>query len=281
MFDFFIDSNDKLLPMHRTKIYRLNEDGSLDTTFGTAGIVVPGFQAYRILEDSTGNYFLAETGVRIQKLSSVGAILATYTPFATSGVFYGMTIDADDNLYPVGLDTSVWQGLAGKVKPDGTADTTFGTNGWVTFTMAGGYADTKSVKILSDGSLVVSGNLDAISDMFIAKITSAGVLDISFGNAGFAYGGYSGTTSNWWYQGWKVDVLENGKILVVGTDGNDAVIAKYLEDGTLDTNFGTSGVLAVDNSGGVDIAQHFSINSDGSILMTGYSSNGVIVSKIK
>lgn len=287
--ELLIDSNDRILLVGQTKAMQFNSDGSVNTSFATAGIyTIAGLSARSAVMDSSGSYWLAGhsgTTLVVQKVSSVGVLVASYSPIAGTTQIYGIAIDADDNLYPVGIiSDGGWKGLLAKIKPDGTADTTFGVNtlGWVSYTMAGGYADTKDAVVLADGSIVVSGVLDVTRAMFLAKIDSTGVLDAGFGTlgTGFINEAFSGTTSNAWYQGWDIQLLENGKILVAGNDNNEGVLAKYGADGIIDAAFGTAGYFNVDVNAQADIVEAFVINDDGSVVMTGYSADKLYVAKI-
>ncbi|MCP4332867.1 MAG: hypothetical protein GY785_09455 [Gammaproteobacteria bacterium] len=86
---------------------------------------------------------------------------------------------------------------------------------------------------------------------------------------------------NYWFQGWDIEQLENGKIIVAGTDADDGTVAKYSADGILDTGFGTNGVFYIDIDGTTDIVEDFVVNVDGTIVVTGYSDEGVYVAKIQ
>ena len=64
----------------------------------------------------------------------------------------------------------------------------------------------------------------------------------------------------------------DGKILVAGSSGGDFVLARYTPDGTPDATFGTAGLVTTDFYGGADSGQSVAIQSDGKILVAGYSS---------
>ena len=73
----------------------------------------------------------------------------------------------------------------------------------------------------------------------------------------------------------------NGKILVTGGSYNgsdsDMVIWRYNADGTLDTTFDSNGIVVSDNAAGGngwDEGVSITTDSNGKILVTGYSDNG-------
>ncbi|MCP5009492.1 MAG: hypothetical protein GY942_05905, partial [Aestuariibacter sp.] len=69
--------------------------------------------------------------------------------------------------------------------------------------------------------------------------------------------------------GYSMIVQSDGKIVVVGKSGNDIALARYNEDGTLDTTFGSGGMLTTDIGGTGDVASSVTIQSDDKILIAG------------
>ncbi len=286
-----ISADDSILLVSGEEAFKLDIDGTLDTTFGTAGsYAFNGWWANAVVQDSIGNYWFgghAGVAMTIEKTTAAGVLIATYSPMAGSVQVYGMTIDDSDNLYPLGIvNEGGWKGMVAKVTPTGVLDTAFGTGsqGWLSLAAPGEpWTDTKRGVVLGDGSIVVSGVLDISKDMFMAKVDTAGVLDTTFGvdGNGYVLGGYSGTITNHWFQGWDIELLENGKIIVAGTDADDGTVAKYSADGILDTGFGTNGVFYIDIDGTTDIVEDFVVNVDGTIVVTGYSDEDVYVAKIQ
>ncbi|MCP3882225.1 MAG: hypothetical protein GY701_28110, partial [Sulfitobacter sp.] len=80
-------------------------------------------------------------------------------------------------------------------------------------------------------------------------------------------------------RGRGVTVQADGKILVAGYSHNgasyDFALTRYNADGTLDTSFGGGdGILTTAIASGNDYAQTVAVQSDGNILVAGYSWNG-------
>jgi len=86
------------------------------------------------------------------------------------------------------------------------------------------------------------------------------------------------------YNGWNKDsyvgvaVQPDTKIVVStgilnGTD-SDVGVLRYKSDGTLDSTFGTGGVVIYDGGKGNDSGRLVAIQKDGKIVLTGYSYNG-------
>lgn len=81
-----------------------------------------------------------------------------------------------------------------KLSPLGVVDPTFGTLGTTTVTFGDGTAQPTAATVLSDGRIVVAGGLERqstldstlvqVGEMVATRLTSAGQIDTSFGDAG-------------------------------------------------------------------------------------------------
>jgi uncharacterized delta-60 repeat protein len=114
-----------------------------------------------------------------------------------------------------------------------------------------------------------------------------GTLDPSFGTGGHVTTSFGGSAEAIR----AVQILYDDRIVVVGesasgpNSSNNFAIARYLENGLIDTNFGTNGVTRIDGGGGVaDYGTALAIQPDGKILAAGlivptgssYSNFGVV-----
>ncbi|TBX66115.1 hypothetical protein EZL74_11035 [Flavobacterium silvisoli] len=105
---------------------------------------------------------------------------------------------------------------------------------------------------------------------------SAGSLDTSFGNAGKVITSINSGAD----KAYGVALQSDGKIVVVGVTtntatGKDFVCVRYNPNGTLDTSFGTGGIVTTDiQLGSDDVAYSIAIQSDGKIIVAGYSDDG-------
>jgi len=68
-------------------------------------------------------------------------------------------------------------------------------------------------------------------------------------------------------------IQSDGKIVAVGSDGNDFTLARYTTTGALDATFGTAGTVTTDFSGGVDQAFAVVIDSNGKFVVAGSATN--------
>ena len=204
---------------------------------------------------------------------------------------YDVSIDSDGSIYAVGKSTDPTSGFEmtiWKYTASGTLDTTFGSGGIVHHDAAAGASneDIGYAMILdADGKILVAGTSDdgTDADMALWRYNSDGTLDTTFGSPnGFVVhtDAAGGTDTNDYGQGITMD--NAGKILVVGysmnaSGNNDMIVWRYDPDGTLDTTFGTNGIVQHNSAAGGnmdDFAYNILVDADSKILIVGDSSNG-------
>ncbi|MBA3649464.1 MAG: T9SS type A sorting domain-containing protein [Chitinophagales bacterium] len=148
---------------------------------------------------------------------------------------------------------------------DGTLDNTFSSDGKVITDFGSSDDDGWSVAIQIDGKIVVAGSLE--SDFAVARFNDDGSLDSSFDSDGkvtTAINGY----------GFSVAIQIDGKIVVAGTGNGGFALVRYNSDGSLDNTFGSGGIVTTDFGNSDDEGASVSIQSDGKIVVGGFSDNG-------
>ena len=217
-------------------LLRYNADGTLDSTFG-------GGQG-KILTD----FVYQDSGMSVA-LQPDGKILVAgqgYTGSNSSFIFARYNLDGT-------LDTTL--------DSDGKVQSNFGGDWWGT-----------SVTVQSDGKILVAGstsmNSGINSSFALIRYNTDGSLDTSFDSDGRVITSFSGFEG-----GRSVELQSDGKILVAGVSNMDFALVRYNTDGTLDTGFSGDGLVATD-FGGSDIAQSVALQSDGKIIVAGFSGNG-------
>lgn len=118
----------------------------------------------------------------------------------------------------------------------------------------------------SDGKVLIVGarGTGASSDFLIARYTSSGALDTTFGAQGYAAAGNSGAAAH------AIAVQGDGKVIVAGTDNNKISVLRFTASGTLDEAFGKGGravAAGTENSEGRAVA----LGRDGTITVAGYT----------
>lgn len=157
---------------------------------------------------------------------------------------------------------------------EGSLDTSFGSGGIVITDVVSSNTDfATSVAIQTDGKVVVAGYSfnGTDNDFVLTRYSSLGVLDLTFGTSGIVMTDIGTGTDDMA----NAVAIKDGKIVVVGSSGNDFAIVRYNSNGSLDAIFDTDGKVITDVGGGVDVANSVAIQADGNIIVAGYSFNGV------
>jgi len=213
---------------------RFNSNGSMDTAFGTGGVVITNSMKI--------NAMLVQSDDKI--------IVAGYTYDLVNRDF-----------------------LLIRYNPDGSLDATYGINGIVTTNlgiMDFGY----DIAFQPDGKIVLAGSTQnnhgtRFSDFAILRYDNVGNLDTTFGAAGVVIIDIDDLD-----EAKAVQVQTNGKIVVAGWTFNATSeissfkLIRLLPDGSLDSGFGISGKADIP----IQISEHqqiINIQADGKIVIAG------------
>ena len=105
-------------------------------------------------------------------------------------------------------------------------------------------------------------------------VAADGDLDTTFGTGGKVTTAIGSDTD----QALSVAIQSDGKIVAAGNSNNgndyDFALVRYDANGSLDTSFGTGGKVTTDFGSANDFARSVAIQSDGKIVVAGYSNNG-------
>ena len=247
----------------RGHIARLNNDGSLDTSFnigtGADSIVF----ALKLQSDGKiliGGFFTNYNGTsvnRIARLNSDGSLDSSFNVgTGVNNIIYAIEVQSDGKILVVG-DFTAYNGTninrIARLNSDGSLDTSFnvGTGAYL--------GQVNSVAIQSDGKVLIGGNFthyNGTSINRIARLNSDGSLDTSF-NVGAEINSVVRA----------ITVQSDGKILI----GGDFIIynnpytyhiARLNSDGTFDSNFN----IEMRSGGRIDAIV---VQSDGKIVIGG------------
>ena len=185
-------------------------------------------------------------------------------------------------LVTVVLGVALVTGLA--FAAPGKLDPSFGTGGMVSTATAPDAGDDiqDALAIQPDRRILVAGSSDVGTGNFqwrIARYTSKGALDSSFGSGGTVLTpmGSPGNLEHIW----DLVLQPDGKIIAVGraltpTGGVDSAIARFLSDGQLDGSFGSGGKVftAIGPSTNRDEGLSAVLDASGRIVVAGFARFG-------
>lgn len=247
----------------RKYIARLNENGTLDTSFNVG--TGTNWEVYEIAIQSDGKIivvgdftlFDGEPHNRIVRLNVDGSVDSTFNmgAGANSTVFCVKVLSSDKIIiggYFEAYDGTAVYNLA-RLNADGTLDTTFNNAG------SGPNWDVGTIIILPNGKIMISGYFSTYNGVQmgqVARLNADGTLDTTFN-----YAGIPGVI-------WATDIAmqEDGKVIVVGefNDASGALLIRLNLDGTIDTTFSST----LSSQVGAFV-EEVAVDSDGKILIGG------------
>ena len=277
---------------------RYNADGSLDTSFGTGGIVTTDIgantdQAWSVTVQADGKIVVGGNALiggtsdlalvrynangTLDTSFGAGGIVTTAIDTGTD-VAYSVTVQSDGRIVVGGyaLIGGTDDFALVRYNADGSLDTSFGTGGIVT-TDIGTDADVGySVAVQADGKIVIGGAavIDSNAVFAVVRYDADGSLDLSFGTSGkvtTAIGMSNGNRAS-------VTVQSDGRIVVGGSafisTNYDFALVRYNADGSLDTSFGTGGIVTTDIGTNTDVGYGVTVQADGKIVVGGFAKIG-------
>ena len=221
-------------------VARYNADGTLDSTFGTGGLVMTDFGGF----DQANAVALQPDGKVVVAGSLQGSI-----------------------------------GVA-RYDSNGLLDSSFGTGGKVITDASPSFDSAFDVAVSSTGRIIVGGGTGSFpfgaSDFQLVQYNADGSLDLSFGSGGIVTTNFAGFDSI--DSIFAIFVTSDGKITAAGASRaaspGDFAVARYNSDGSLDSSFGSGGKVTTDVlAGSDDTGNGVVVHPDGSITAAGTASS--------
>ena len=230
---------------------RYNTNGTLDTTFGSDGrVAIDGASAFASIA--------------------------------------GMALQTDGKI--VVADGSEQDFSLVRFTSTGVLDTTFGSGGFVSTTFNGGALSTNdnsvAVAVQPDGKILAAGSAtystasqSYASRMAVARYTSTGALDSTFGSGGEAESSFDTTDGVHVHTASPVAtslvVQPDGRIVLAGAVEDDPSyrfgLARYNANGTPDTAFGTGGRVESNFFDTQQVGLALVLQPDGKLVLAGGS----------
>jgi uncharacterized delta-60 repeat protein len=282
-------------------MFRLNTNGSLDTSFGSKGVATIDSTSL-LLTPAIGTIATLPGGkilVVAQSTSFGGEVFARLlsngTPDSSFGTNGAAALVASAQmlaLQPSGkilvLAEMFTQGAVSRYQANGSLDATFGGSGQAAGFGTGGamaVVDSNS-KFIVAGSLVTPPLTPPVNTagFLLVRYTSNGNLDTAFGRNGVTTTPFPG---NQFSAAAAVALQSNGDIVAGGSTAassndpriSDFALARYTAAGTLDTTFGANGLVTTTIGSSGSAINTLLIQTDGKILAFGNSGAGTTIAR--
>ncbi|MEM9557244.1 MAG: IPTL-CTERM sorting domain-containing protein [Acidobacteriota bacterium] len=281
--------------------------GDLDCTFGDGGtldIDLSPVSTYDAVQQNDGKIVAMGSSagsLRLSRFLPDGDLDPTFgaggsTTFALADAFaVALAVDSLGRFVVAGEitragDSEVW---VARFTSAGAADASFGGgDGWTSFdwtaaSAAAGIDSGDAIAIDSSDRPIVGGWTDANatgSRMAVARLTTSGALDPTFGSGGIAFASSPGSGEDDTLSSLKVD--SDGRVVAIGSTTfalplqfpQNTILARWTVGGTLDATFDGDGVRILDmtGAGGSDRGADLDFDSMGRILALGSGSLGLV-----
>ena len=286
-------------------LVRYHGDGALDTTFGDDGKVTTNVGdakntrnedvAYGVALQQDGKIVVAgyshngnNYDFALARYHTDGSLDTTFdgdgkvtTDFGSGNDVATDIVIQDDGkiLVTGGVDVAGNAEFAvACYNPDGSLDTTFDGDGKAITPVGGARDDANCMVVQPDGKIVVAGVADNVgnTDVVLVRYHRDGSLDTTFDRDGILttdFGASNDTARSIAIQG-------DGKIVIAGYSQLgpkvQVAIARYHNDGTLDDTFDGDGRMTSAFGLTRDFVKGVTVQSDGMVVVTGYSYNGSV-----
>ncbi|MDY6902320.1 MAG: DUF4347 domain-containing protein [Cyanobacteriota bacterium] len=236
-----IQPDDKIIVLgghSEFNLARYNLDGSLDNTFGNAGVI--------------------ETSISSASETGEGITLQPDGKIVVAGYIW-------DHDKP---DSEVPDFALARYNSNGSLDTSFGNAGSLVTDFGQDFG--RNVLVQPDGKIILAGYVgNGSSDPVLIRYNADGEIDRSFGDAGKVdgTGGYAAALQS------DGKIVVGGRIYIkTGNNTSNFYLAlsRYNSDGSLDNSFGTDGRFLQQTENFEGNISSIGIQSDGKIIVAGY-----------
>lgn len=244
-YNFVNNGIDKLWQIHELQDGNIVVCGSTSETNGEGLLLKITFNGFNVGAFNTGNH----------------------VTFANAVTFRGMVVLANGTIVVTGHERKNTNSHAviAQFNGNGQIDGNFGNNGHTNF-FVGQTAESNALRKTQDGKFIVVGSYGGNAGRgFVARFTSQGALDTSFGSSS----GFTGLPQAYLF--WDCMIDQQERIIAVGrtTSGNNTsvgIVARFLPNGQIDTAFGFNGSVLFTQ---VVVLRGITITQDQKIIVCG------------
>jgi len=264
-------------------LIQINEDGTLDNSFGTNGVVTldlsAGEEMFYALTNNADGGFLAAGYIQNSDFKNAPVVVRfdmngnQNMNFGTNGIASVPVTESDNDFAAIGLQSDgkiiaaghisnglLWFSLlVARFDQDGQLDPTYGTGGIVNQNLGNVDDEFFDLVVTPDDQTILTGFAVSQSDLYyhmlLMKLDNGGWPSISFGLGGFQIVGEVPYTF-----GDALALQDDGKILVCGSTGqlapgnNDWAIWRFTDTGFPDPDFGNNGLVTTEFFGNAEEA---------------------------
>jgi uncharacterized delta-60 repeat protein len=204
-------------------------------------------------------------------IDSNGQVGSTNVPDSA----YGVALQPDGRFVVAG--TAAGNIAVVRINADGSMDHSFGVRGIVNTDFGNSESATRVV-VQPDGKILIggihsTGVIGGYGDFLLARYTATGQLDGTFGSGGKVILDWADDTLR------GIALQNDGRIVAAGTTSaglsyEDIAVVRFNANGSLDGSFDGDGIRLVDFGSSRDYGRAVALQSDGKIVVAGYSFYG-------
>ena len=295
----------------RAALFKFNEDGTPDNSFGSHGVVVLKLGEnwstfYAIARQPDGKLVASGTAaidgnyqVLLARFNANGRLDRSFG--GGDGVTFTDILPRDENGFDVALQRDGKIVVSGNIlgedadgngydgflflryHKNGTLDKTFSQNGWTAYNSGGAGSLGRGVVVQPDGKIVGAGygspSGQSGRGFMLVRLNPNGSLDETFSGDGIATAmiGAAGLS-----EAEDVALMSDGRFVVAGVTAiangsGQPSVARFTKDGELDASFNDDGILLIDLSPLSGHAYGVAVQRNGKALVASTGPNSLLM----
>lgn len=274
---------------------RINANGTVDTSFGTDGMVLhkvifraigmggaiqPDGKIVVVGSDNTSNGVSGITAAifRFNENGSVDTSFGDsgFRNLGFNGEFFDVHANDDGTIFAMGTNYASDTSVIFKFLEDASLDTTFSNDGSESRGPSVQFYSGYDAKVSDSGKMMTASiaNVGGAFRVLLSATLATGEADTLFNSSGSVLTPLLSFGTNWES---GIDLGPDKTVYIGGATGNsgtpDVTIFRYKENGELDEAFGDNGMVSFNNGDYLEVEQVITA-SDGGVYAMGYMISG-------